>query len=354
MSADVSRGTLACAAGLAAAAAVAAAGCTELALRLGLRMRLDRVPVSSVSAKLVAKRDHSTVSALAPGQSARLVIVANTSDGKRFVTAGAGGGRVLLDSYAIEESVVHVDPKGRVSLSADPRVSEGKAGQLRISPVSHPDVATELDIPVRYDVAYQADFSGADGANGSDGVNGFDGTRGMDGSPGMTDPTTGISGPQGPGGKGSDGGRGGDGSNGGDGAPGSDVHVWLRLADAPRPLLQVEAVSGVRQSLFLIDPNGGTLRVLANGGHGGRGGTGGRGGRGGAGGQGWPPGMSGMDGPAGSDGRPGAGGRAGTITVSVDPRAQAYLGCLSYSNQSGDGRPGPAVATHIEPVGRLW
>jgi hypothetical protein len=315
-------------------------------------MRLDRLPVSAVSASLVAKPDHTAVSALGPGQSAQLVIVATTSDGKKFVTVGAGGGRVLFDSYLIEVSVVQVDAKGGVSLSADPTVSEGRTGHLRITPIGHPEVVTELDIPVRYDIAYRADFSGADGAEGADGMDGEDGTPGMDGTT-TTDPVTGAT-SEGPGGAGSNAGNGGDGSNGEDGAPGGNVHVWLRLIDAGRPLLQVKAVSGSRQSLFLVDPRGGSLRVLANGGRGGGGGSGGRAGRGGAGGNGSPPGMSGADGRRGFDGRPGRGGRAGTISVLVDPSAQAYLSCLSYSNLSGDGVAGLAPLIHVEPVSKLW
>lgn len=333
---------------------VAAAGCSDLAVRFGLRMRLDAVAVSSVSATLVTGREHSTVSALGPGQSARLVIVATDSAGKRYVTSGPGGGRVLIDSYLIEATVVQVDKRGRVSLSADPVVSEGKVGHLHITPVGHPDVATELEVPIRYDIAYQVVFSGADGASGSDGLKGLDGSGGMDAPMPMVDPTTGLPGTRGPGGPGSDGGNGGDGSNGQDGWPGGDVHVWLRLADGGRTLLQVKVQSGARQSLFIIDPNGGSLQVRADGGQGGRGGSGGRGGRGGSGGDGFPPGMSGLDGHPGSDGRAGFPGAAGKITVSVDSGAQPYLNCLKLSNRSGDGTPGPAPTIAVEPVGKLW
>jgi hypothetical protein len=120
----------------------ALSGCTELAVRLGLRTRLENVPVSSVSAALVSGRDHTTVNALGPGQSAALVTV---------------------------------NKGGRVSLPADPSLSEGKEGRVRVTLVGHPDVTTELDIPVRYDIAYQANFSGADGMNGMDGFAGLDG-----------------------------------------------------------------------------------------------------------------------------------------------------------------------------------
>ncbi|HEX4649606.1 MAG TPA: hypothetical protein VH111_12315 [Steroidobacteraceae bacterium] len=341
------------AAGIVAAAAVAAAGCTALAVHLGLRMRLDRVPVSAVSAVLVAGRGHSTMTALAPGQSAQLVIVATTSQGRKFATVGAGGGKVLFDSYLLDASVVQVGRKGEVSLPADPRWSEGKAGHLRITPVGHPDVVTELDIPVRYDVAYRADFSGANGAAGADGTDGEDGAPGSDANM-VTDPSTGAQSYQGAGSPGANGGSGGNGSDGDDGEPGGNVRVSMRLVDGGRPLLQVRAVSGGRESLFLVDPHGGSLTVLANGGRGGAGGSGGRGGSGGSGGNGSPPGPSGSNGSRGFDGRAGRAGRAGTITVLVDPGAESYLSCLSYSNHSGNGAPGFAPLIHVEPVGKLW
>lgn len=100
---------------------VSLSGCSSIAVFLGLRIRLDSLPVSAVSASLVNARGGSAVSALAPGQSARLVIVAT---------------------------------------SADPRVSEGKVAHVHIVVTAHPDIATDLDIPVRYDVPFVAKFSG--------------------------------------------------------------------------------------------------------------------------------------------------------------------------------------------------
>ena len=338
---------------------VALAGCTDLAVGLGMRMRLDKVPISSVSAALVSDRGHAAVTALGPGQSAELVIVALDPKGERFVTAGAGGGKVLLDSYVIEASLVTVDKNGKVALPADPSLSEGKEGHLHIALVGHPEVATELDVPVRYDIAYQANFSGADGLPGVDGFPGLDGSAGTDAPLPMVDPMTGQVGTQGSGGRGSDGGNGGDGSNGQDGSPGAAVQIWMRLAAASgdagaNPLLQVKVSAGGRQNLFLIDPRGGSLEVSANGGQGGRAGAGGRGGRGGSGGNGFPPGFSGLDGRPGADGHTGGPGAAGTISVSVDPAAQAYVSSLSFSNHGGDGRPGQAPKISIEPVPALW
>jgi hypothetical protein len=133
-------------------------------------------------------------------------------------------------------------------------------------------------------------------------------------------------------------------SNGQDGAPAGAVYVWIRLEPGTKPLLQIKVTSGARQSLYVVDCNGGSLRVTANGGAGGRAGEGGRGGRGGSGGSGFPSGFSGLDGRPGWDAHLGAGGAAGTITESVDPAAQPFMNCISLSNHSGLGAPGP---THL-------
>jgi len=332
---------------------IACTGCSALAVRLGLRVRLDTVPVTSASASLVSSRDGSKVTALGPGQSARLVVVATTADGKQFVTVGAGKGKVAFDNYIIEAAVVQVSRRGKVSLSSDPRVSDGKMGHLRISPAAHPDVVAELDVSPRYDIPYIADFSGTSGTDGFDGTNGLDGLSGSDGTPGTVDPATGAVGNPGPGSPGANGGNGGNGSNGGDGWPGEDVHAWIRLEPGPKPLLQIK-VSGSsrRQVFYLVDPNGGSLRIVSNGGSGGRGGHGGRGGRGGSGGNGSPNGISGTDGMPGSDGQQGSDGAGGAIILSVDPAAQPYIKCISWLNW-GRGGMG-AERTTIEPVAALW
>jgi hypothetical protein len=329
-------------------------GCSDIAVRLGLRIRLDSVPVTAVSASLVGKGDGSVVSALGPGQSARLVLVATTQAGKQFATVGAGNGKVAFDNYTIQATVVQVSKRGVVSLSSDPRESDGKTAHLRIMPTAHPDFVAELDIPVRYDIPFVANFSGADGANGINGIDGLDGSQGSAGTAPTMDPTTGAIGTPGPGGRGSDGSNGGDGSNGQDGSPGGAVHIWIRLKSGAEPLLQMKVTSGIRQSLYLVDPNGGSLKIMADGGAGGRRGAGGRAGRGGSGGIGFPNGFDGLDGRPGSDGRDGNDGAAGTINISVDPAAQPFLKCVSWSNHGGRGSPGPAPAIIVEAVPALW
>jgi hypothetical protein len=52
-------------------------GCGSIEVALGLRTRLDKVPVTALSASLFPSPG------LSPGKSGRLVITATTSDGKR-------------------------------------------------------------------------------------------------------------------------------------------------------------------------------------------------------------------------------------------------------------------------------
>jgi hypothetical protein len=233
-------------------------GCASIKVALGVRTRLQKVPVTALAASL------SPGPGLAPGKSARLVIVATTTDGKELVTVGPGHGKVLFDSFTFESTLALVSKKGVVSLPADPRVSEGKFPHLRITAIGHPDVVADLDVPVRYDVNFKADFSGKDGANGKAGWPGINGSDGVD----DTGKTSGN-----PGG---DGRPGYAGHDGGDGEPGKAVRVWLTLKAGSHPLLQARVLSGVDEKLFLIDPIGGSLEVDANGGAGGIGGAGGR------------------------------------------------------------------------------
>jgi hypothetical protein len=328
-------------------------GCAAITQFLGLRIGLEKIPVTAVSAALVDQFG-APVAALGPGQSARLVLIATARDGKQYPSVGAGHGKVAMSNYAITATIVTVDKRGKVSLPPDPRVSEGKVGHLRIVPIAHPEVAAELDVPVRYDIAFAVDFSGADGMDGMDGTDGTDGMAGTDGTPGTTDPLTGLTSSQGPGGNGGNGGDGGDGGNGWDGSPGQAVHAWVRVAPGAKPLLQVKVIAGARQSLYLIDPNGGSLKITSDGGRGGQGGHGGRGGSGGAGGTGFPDGTRGFDGRRGFDGQAGSAGAAGTIAISVDPAAQRYLRCITWSNRSGGGAPGPPPKITVEPVAPLW
>ena len=92
-----------------------------------------------------------------------------------------------------------------------------------------------------------------------------------------------------------------------------------------------------KRKLYLVDPQGGSLSVQADGGPGGSGGRGGRGGR---------DGSNGLDGRSGFDGQPGKG---GSIKVTFDPQAPPYLSAIHLSS-----RYGPAPVFNTCPVAPLW
>jgi hypothetical protein len=336
------------------AACFSLAGCSTLAQWMGLRVRLDKLPITGVSAYLVQPKGAARIDALAPGQSARLVIVATDSAGTAYVTVGAGGGKVAFDNYTVSGTLAALAKGGRISLPADARVTDGKTPDLKITVISHPQVTTDLVIPLRYDVPFVADYSGRDGSPGFDGMNGLDGSPGQDAPAPTVDPTTGVPGTQGPGGRGGDGGPGGDGGDGGPGSPGKDVQVFVTRAPGERVLLQAKVSSGAAESFYLIDPSGGTLTVLSNGGRGGRAGVGGRGGAGGVGGSGFPTGFSGISGRNGFDGRPGPDAPGGHVTLTIDPAASAYQSLITWSNHGGSGAAGPTATVETRTVGPLW
>lgn len=245
-------------------------------------------------------------------------------------------------------SVVTVNKKGTISLAKDPRVSDGKTGHVTITVPSHPDLRADLDIPFRYDIAFKADFSGVKGTDGMNGMDGMDGMDGSSGSMGSTDPNNPSAG--GNGGNGTDGSSGGDGGAGGDAPP-----VQIRVAfQAPtafsggHPLIQV-SVAAHGKKFYLIDPQGGSLTVHADGGAGGSGGRGGRGGRGGSGGIGSPNGMDGISGQDGVSGNDGSAGSGGLITVTYDPEVGQYMNVIHLSSWNG-----PKPVFQEEPVAALW
>ena len=323
--------------------ALALSGCESIMVLTGARMRLDGVPLQSIAASMPGN------GGLSPGATARLSVVATTTDGRTLATVGTGDGKVLADSYVFEASLVAVDADGVVRLPADPRLTEGRVPHVSIHAAGQAAPVADLDIPIRYDVPYSASYAGSDGLDGFDGQSGMDG---MVGSTGSFDPDNPSAG--GDGGAGTDGG---DGGNGGDGEAGPDVHVAIALAPGSadsHQLLHVRASARGFDKFFIIDPAGGSLTLGTFGGAGGRAGSAGRGGQGGSGGAGMPPGMSGLAGHDGWDGRPGQAGAAGSVTVTVDPAAARYLDRFHFTNKDGDGLAGPAATILVAPVPSPW
>ena len=328
---------------LLASTAFALSGCESLMVMTGMRLRLDGVPLQSIEATLPG------TGGLAPGGSARLDVVATTTDGRTLATVGTGDGKVLGDSYVYEASLATVDEDGVVRLPADPRLTEGRIPHVHLHAAGQATPVADIDIPIRYDVPYAATFAGSAGTNGFDGNPGLDGSAGSSGSSDPDNPSAG--------GDGEDGGDGGDGDNGGDGGPAPDVHVTIALAPGradTHPLLRVRVSAPGDDRFFIVDPDGGSLAVTVSGGAAGRAGSGGRGGSGGSGGSGTPPGTSGNPGRSGWDGRPGQAGAAGRVTIAVDPAASPYLDRIHVRNTDGDGLPGPPPTVVAAPVPAPW
>jgi hypothetical protein len=309
-------------------------GCAKIQVWMGIKVSLDQLPITAVEARLAQGP------ALAPGASSALVVMVTGADGKAYLTEGAAGGKVMWRDLKVVASHATATAKGKVSLAADPRETDGLTPHLTVTVPSHPDLKAELDIPVRYDWAFQALCQGASGSSGMDGSAGISGNSGSTGSMDPSNPS--------PGGNGGNGSNGSDGGSGGDGEDGPPVLVVAALRSGPSPLLQVSVSAEGRFRLFLVDAVAGSLTVRSDGGSGGSGGRGGRGGSGGSGGSGSPSGSSGSDGSSGMDGRSGSEGRDGLITLRFDPAVRPYLGVFHL------GRGGRSKILSEEPVAPLW
>jgi len=304
-------------------------------VKLGWKVYLDKTPVKSMDATLPRGPG------IAPGEKSPLVVTFAEPSGKVLTTEGAGAGKVMWKQLSVTATVAKFNAKGVLSLPRDPRISDGKVPHVIVTVPSHPDLRAELDVPLRYNLAYVSNFSGSSGFSGIDGANGTDG---MSGTPGSSDPNN-----PSPGGNGGDGSNGSDGANGSDGGDAPPVQIRLAFRAGTHPLLQVSVSARAKQKFYLIDPQGGSLTVKADGGDGGSAGKGGHGGRGGTGGSGSPDGLSGRDGLNGHDGSSGSQGRGGLITVIYDPQAKPYLGIIHLSSQNG-----PKPVFKEESLAALW
>jgi hypothetical protein len=320
---------------LAAACLLALSGCTAVKVELGMRINLEKTPVTSMQASLYKGP------AIAPAEKLPLVVQFTQPDGKVLVTEGQGKGKVLWSELVVTPTVVTADKKGVLMLPRDPRVSDGKVAHATITVPSHPDLRAELDIPITYDYSFVSNFSGSPGSSGMSGTDGMNGSSGSSGSMDPNNPSAG--------GNGSNGSNGSDGQDGGRGGDAPPVQVRVTLRPGTHPLLQATVSALGKTRLYLVDPQGGALTVKADGGPGGSGGRGGRGGRGGSGGMGSPSGSNGSDGSDGRNGFDGSPGRGGSITVTYDPQVKPYLAAIHLSNKGG-----PAPVFKEEPVAPLW
>jgi len=318
-----------------AAALFLLGGCAAVKVKLGMKVYLSKTPVASIAISLPKGPG------IAPGEKSPLVVVVTQPDGKLLQTEGQGKGKVMWKDLTVTASVATVNQKGVLTLPRDPRISDGKLVHITVTVPSHPDIHADLDIAVRYNYAFTSNY---DGSPGSSGMSGSDGTNGASGSTGSTD----LNNPS-PGGNGGNGTNGSDGQDGGAGGDAPPVQVRVALKSEGRPLLQVSVSAAGKVKLYLVDPQGGSLTVKADGGTGGSGGRGGRGGQGGSGGMGSPSGSSGTSGSDGRSGFDGSPGRGGSITVTYDPQVKPFLAAIHLSNIFG---PKPVFIE--QPVAPLW
>lgn len=311
-----------------AAFALSLGGCASIQKALGLKTDLKDKPVKKLEMDVVGAE------ALCPGGQAPIVVTAVLDDGKKLVSEGAGNGKVTWDNFKITAAGGAVDNRGVFAMSADPRATRKKGAKIVVQSVHHPNKQAEATVTPRYDCSYTANFSGQPGRDGADGRMGSNGTSGK------SNQSSGSYAE--PGGNGQDGQDGGDGADGEPGQDADDVEVRVALAqgaEGEKPLLKVVAKSltSNHTEIFLIDPEGGALTVLANGGRGGSGGNGGNGGSGGSGGTGAPAGNGGNGGDGGDGGNGASGGNGGHITLIVDPAAKTYLTAINLENHAGPG-----------------
>jgi hypothetical protein len=279
---------------------VVLAGCMQMKIDMGMRTNVAKLPLNSMEVHL------NKPQGVGPGQKASLVVSFAGPNGQTWRTEGAGRGAIMWEALTITSTIAAYNNDGTVSLPLDPRLSDGKTGHVVVTLAFNPALRAEADIPTRYDQAWYADFNGGSGSSGSH----FSGGR--DGSPGGNAPDVTIR---------------------------LVMHPVANPGDRKLIEAEVEPEYG-KETFYLIDPDGGSLSVSANGGPGGAGASSDSAGVDREGIAVTGRGLSGSDGPRG---------RGGKITVIYDPAAAAYLSVLQLSSLGG---PEPVfISQHLDP---LW
>src|SRR5260370_23771031 len=94
---------------------LALSGCTPIKVHLGMKVYLDKTPITSIAASL------PNGPGIAPGEKSPLVVVVTEPDGKVLQTEGAGHGKVLWKDLTVTPSVLTSNPKGIRPLPHNPR-----------------------------------------------------------------------------------------------------------------------------------------------------------------------------------------------------------------------------------------
>jgi hypothetical protein len=122
-----------CVASLVAAFLLALTGCTPVKVRLGWKVYLDKIPISSIEASLPKGPG------IAPGEKSPLMVVITQPDGKVLEAEGVGHGKVLWKDLQVTASVVTANEKGILSLgSEDQRREGGTCHDHGAKPSGHP------------------------------------------------------------------------------------------------------------------------------------------------------------------------------------------------------------------------
>ena len=260
---------------------------------------------------------------LSPGGQLRIGVVATNKRGKVKRTRGYADGKQKWSNYAVTVYGGRMVGEGLVLIESDPAQIQGHQVQIHVQSRKDPKLLSHISLPLTYQAAQAADFSGEQGSDTK--------SRG-----GRVVPLrifgSGVA----------------SGKEGYAGEPGQhadSIHVYVKAEEDSLlafPVLKVEVRSseGDRVERYLINPDGGSLLILADGGIGGTGGEGGPGTDGRDGIEKNRDGSDGTDGGHGGDG--GRGGDGGHITFHIDPTAEALMTAIDYSNQGGLGGRGGA------------
>jgi len=154
--------------------------------------------------------------------------------------------------------------KGKFRIDPDFLNIENHTASMVVTPVLNPTVSDTFSVLMDYKKHFSLNF------NGQSGTWGFSGTSGSNGGTGS---------------------NGGDGGFGQDGEPGDnapDIGIWAdlyfdSLLNCNLLYVYTQNLWSGEEKFLLINPDGGNLEIIANGGSGGRGGDGGSGGNGGSG-----------------------------------------------------------------------
>lgn len=265
--------------------------------------------LSSCSSSKIAvtqtKFTYDSTVARYPGSTVSIGFINSYANGKSKCTKGLLQGTLSWKHYSliVEGGSFH---NGKIKISDDPRAIKDDKLILKMRCKGLPNGTYE--IPLDYRGKYVVSYSGRSGRSGKDGSRGAssldgDGETGYEGYPGEN------------------------------GERGEVVSIYADTVSVRgEEMLKVATVgeSG-RIERFIINPSGGSLNVLSNGGSGGKGGDGGTGGDGGG---------SGRGGNGGNGNKGGNGGDAGRFKLYISPEVEKYKYLIVLIANPGEGGKG--------------